>query len=173
MCYTNVVDKFVICFQCGGINLWHRTQEEIGTPNHTTIAVTHSNKVVSVLKSMSRELASVKSSVTSLTVWKEGVEQQLLENRRDMAAVNKKLDLLLEAIIPAATKPFTGTQSAAEGKGAPSDVEADVVSLEDAEGRADVTTITAAGHDKACSASFMSGGTGAEFPEITVQGMFI
>lgn len=153
--------------------LWQRTEDGLGTPNHTTVAITHTNKVGTVPKSISKELGSVKNTVTSMVAWKEGVEQQLLENRREMAAVNKKLDLLLEAILPSGFKSDDRTGSAGVGRGAPSDVETDEVSLGAAEERADVITITAAGHGNGCSPSFMSVGQGVEFPDSIMQGMLI
>ena len=76
------------------------------------MAFTHSNKTASVARSFGRELGVVKKTLNSLSVWREGVVQHMSENKQDMAenkqdmvAVNKKLDLLLQAILPSGVKP--------------------------------------------------------------------
>ena len=79
--------------------------DEVGTPSHTTVAITHSNKTANVAQSIGRELGVVQKTLNSLLVWREGVVQHMSENKQDMATMNTKLDLLSEVILPSGVKP--------------------------------------------------------------------
>ena len=144
--------------------------DNVGTPSHTTVAVMHSNKTTSVARSVGRELDVVKRTLNSLSVWKEGVVQHMSENREDMAAVNKKLDLLLQAILPSTVKPAAEVESCEPQKEDFASAEHEHVGGDDDGERADVITITAAGQEKTCSTSLMSDELGGTFPGTAIPG---
>ena len=74
--------------------------EDAGTPSHTTTAVIHRKKTDVAPRSLGRELVAVTRQIQTITKWRDEVEQHMSQNKDDMAAVNKKLDLLLEVILP-------------------------------------------------------------------------
>lgn len=148
----------------------HPLNDEVCTPSHTTVAVTHSNKMASVARSIGRELGVVKKTMNSLSVWREGIVQHMSENKQDMAAVNKKLDLLLQANLPSGVKPTVEMDSCEPRKAYAACVEPEHVGGNDHGERANVITITIAGHERACSTSLMSDELGRTFPETTILG---
>lgn len=74
--------------------------EDAGTPSHTTTAVIHRKKTDVAPRPLVRELVAVTRQIHTITKWRDEVEQHMSQNKDDMAAVNKKLDLLLEVILP-------------------------------------------------------------------------
>ena len=76
--------------------------EDAGTPSHTTTAVIHRKKTDVAPRSLGRELLAVTRQIQTITNWRDEVEQHMSQNKDDMAAVNKKLDLLLEVMLPTA-----------------------------------------------------------------------
>ena len=154
-----------LCMQAG--------QDETGTPSHRIVAVTHSNKTGSAGKSIGREVGWVKQTLSSLSIWREGIDQQMSENWRDMAFVNMKLDLLLQAIIPSTASHGTELDVCHDGKGISATKEAEFVRDEHTPEQADVITLTQAGQEKACSASLMSVRLGGEFPDSTIPGKIL
>lgn len=76
--------------------------EDVGTPSHTTTAMIHRKRTDVAPRSLSRDLIAVTTQIQTITKWKDEVERHMSQNKDDMAAVNKKLDLLLEVFIPTA-----------------------------------------------------------------------
>lgn len=80
--------------------MYQGTNEASGTPSHTTTAVVHRTKADLAARSLRRELVAVTSEVQTITKWRDEVETHMSQNNKDMAEVQKKLDLLLGVILP-------------------------------------------------------------------------
>lgn len=60
----------------------------------------HRTKTDLAARSLRRELVAVSSQVHTITKWRDEVERHMSQNNKDMAEVQKKLDLLLGVILP-------------------------------------------------------------------------
>lgn len=60
----------------------------------------HRKKADLAARSLGRELVAVTSQVQTITKWRDEVERHMSQNNKDMAEVQKKLDLLLGVILP-------------------------------------------------------------------------
>ena len=67
--------------------------DDVGTPTHATTAAVNRRKSELTARSISRDLKEHTSQIQAFTKWRDEVEH-------GMASVNKKLDLLLGAILP-------------------------------------------------------------------------
>ena len=82
-------------------------QEGRGTPGHMTANACGAPRNDTVARSIGREIANMKKSIDGISLWREGVDCQMTQQmddmaqqKQDMASVNKKLDLLLSAMLP-------------------------------------------------------------------------
>lgn len=87
-----------------------------------------------------------------------------------MAAVNKKLDLLLQVILPSGVKSTVEMYSCKPQKADVACGEPEHVGGNDHGERANIITITIAGHERTCSTSLMADNLGKMFPETLIHG---
>ena len=78
----------------------HAPNNVVGTFSHTTTAVINRKWTDVTARSITRDLSTLTSHIETLSRWRDNVEQHLFQSKQDMAAVNKKSDLLMGVILP-------------------------------------------------------------------------
>ncbi|KAG0573805.1 hypothetical protein KC19_VG210600 [Ceratodon purpureus] len=76
------------------------TPEERGTPCHVIGNAGRAPRNDKGVRSIGRELTAVKKSVDGILSWREEVDLHMSRYKEDMASVNRKLDLLINVILP-------------------------------------------------------------------------
>lgn len=144
--------------------------EDGGTPSHTTTAVIHRKKTDAAPRSLGRELLAVTRQIQTIKNWRDEVEQHMSQNKDDMAAVNKKLDLLLEVMLPTAG---VGGASTRRANVAPNTVTCSPPGTNASNMSAEKTTCNPtvpAENERTCSASGVSSEVCAGLPESSLPG---
>ena len=144
--------------------------EDGGTPSHTTTAVIHRKKTDVAPRSLGRELLAVTRQIQTIKNWRDEVEQHMTQNKDDMAAVNKKLDLLLEVMLPTAGVGGAFTRRA---NVAPNTVTCSPPGHNASNMSAEKTTCNPtvpAENERTCSASGVSSEVCAGLPESSLPG---